>query len=468
VASGSSFAASVRLGPGVMSAGRIEDPAAFGAALRELRSRILGRRARSSARVNVVVSLSSLHIYSQVFALPFLEGESLEKAVALNLKMALPGGSENFYAGWQVLTRNSSSGRVEILSAFLDKGTADDLVAALRAGGFSLFAIESKAISLARVTRQASGFDPHAASVVVAADTEGLDVLIVRNGYLQFDYFNTWKDLQGDAKSITLESFQAMVVRSVSQIQNFYNSHWKEPLGDIFVGATGMQQEIMSVIGSDFGGKARELVPLTSPPLTPEWFIAFGGALRGRLPRKDDSELSLLGIDAQAQYHEEQIEHFLSFWRLLVPLALGVLLIVFAGAIFFVGRVNSSLQQQGLLRLDPAQAREIESLKEQAREFNRSIELVEAVNAAAERKAPLLGKLLEIASRRGITINRLAIGGPSDRIALTGTAGSDKAISELKEELKITPGFKDVDLPLTDIRKNGSTYTFSISFLASS
>ena len=62
--------ASVRLAPGILDGGHIKDEAAFAEALSELRARIVGKKARSSLKVNAVVVLSSASIYSQVFDLP--------------------------------------------------------------------------------------------------------------------------------------------------------------------------------------------------------------------------------------------------------------------------------------------------------------------------------------------------------------------------------------------------------------
>ncbi len=466
VASASPVAASVRLEPGIVAEGRILDPVAFGKALIALRAQILGPRPRKSARINVVVSLSSVRIYSQVFALPFLEGENLEKAVELNLKMALPGGAVESYSGWQVLTRGAEGGRIEILAAFLDKGIADDLTQILRQNGFSVLAIESRALALARLARQSPQVDSKAPAIVVSADASGLDVIIVRAGNLQFNYFNSWKDLQNGERQMTLETFRAAIVRSVTQILNFYTSHWKEPVGDILVAATGMRDEIIAAVTGGFSAKARELVPLTSPPLTADWFVALGSALRGRLPRRNDSELSLLGINAREEFRREQVDHFLSFWRLLAPLALGVLAMAFFAAWLFLIKMQGSVERQAVFRISPGAAQEIKTLRSEAQAFNESLALITAVNAEASPKASLLRKLFEITGRRGIAITRLQVAGSGGPVSLSGSAPSEDVILGFKNELNITPGIRNVALALTDIQNQGDHYSFSLSFVA--
>ena len=75
---------------GIIKEGEIKDHVQFVEALRRLRGKILGARSGSKRMVNAAVSLSSLGIYSQVFTLPLVGGENLERAVQLNLQMASP------------------------------------------------------------------------------------------------------------------------------------------------------------------------------------------------------------------------------------------------------------------------------------------------------------------------------------------------------------------------------------------
>jgi hypothetical protein len=457
---------SVRLEPDVFSEGKIKNEAAFRAALRELRKAVLGKKASSTLPINVVVSLSSINIYSQVFSLPPLEGENLEKAVDLNIKMALPSGSNETYSGWQTL--RSGDSKIEVFSAFFDKALADDLTSTLRAEHFSPIAIEPRALSIARAIKTAaSGFDPKVPVIALSADTSGIDVAIVRNGNLHFDYFHSWKDLGSGEKEITVEMFSATLVRSLQQILNFYNSHWKEPLGKILVAATGMQAEILAAIKNNFEVKAEELVLQTSPPITAEWFVAFGSALRGRIPRRDDAELSILGVGARDLFLEEQADNFLRFWRMLIPASLSFMILVFVGSWFFAHMVLGELRaKSGSFVPASQEEKDAALLRSKAAEFNRSVDLLAAAERSTTPKSPALAKLIEIAVRRDIQINRIVLAENSP-VTLSGVAATEDAIKQFKDELVLTPGFREVNLPITQIRKEGTSYSFSVSFLIS-
>src|ERR1700722_18707504 len=94
----------VRLEPGTLASGKIKDRAKFLAALAALRDVAkVGGGNKSKKKINVVVSLTSVSVYGQVFNLPALSGEELAKAVALNLQMASPGEASKTYSDWQIV-----------------------------------------------------------------------------------------------------------------------------------------------------------------------------------------------------------------------------------------------------------------------------------------------------------------------------------------------------------------------------
>ena len=460
--------ASVSLVPGTMIEGRIENRQELLSALRTLRTQILGPKAKRRAMINVVTSLSSVNIYTQVFNLPFIEGENLEKAIQLNIQMTSPTGAADSYAGWQtVRSQDEQNMHLEVVTAFLQKGVADELTAVLNAAGFLPMALESRALSFARLIKEkAGGIDPGESLIAVSADASGMDVMVIRAGHLHFDYFNSWASLQGGERQISLDLFRTVVVRSVNQVMNFYNSHWKDPVSEIVVAATGLKEETLAAIRENFDVKVSELTPLVSPPITPEWFIALGGALRSLLPRRQDAEISLLGVSAQEEFRREQIHSFLGFWRVLVPAALTVLLVAFMGSYIFLNGFQKSLDPHASAALRLPVSTELINLRTQAARFNGALEMIEFANSTRAKKGGILSTLLEIFNRRGISILKLEMGEPAAPARLQGLSPSEEDIIALKNELVITPGFKDVQLPLIDIRQQGATYAFSMTFIA--
>lgn len=461
--------ASVRLAPEVLRGGRIESRPEFVEALKALRAQILGGKSRRRAPINVVVSLSSVNIYTQVFNLPFIEGENLEKAIQLNVQMASPSGAAaDTYAGWQtVRAQDEHNMHLEVVTAFLPRGTADDMTTALRAGGFLPIALESRALSLARLIKnKAAGVDPNASIIAVSADASGLDVMIVRAGHMHFDYFNSWQDLQGAERQISIEMFRSLVVRGVNQVLNFYNAHWKDPVTEIVVAATGLKDEILGAVRENFEMKVSELTPLVSPPLTPEWFVALGGALRGLVPRRQDAEISLLGVSARDEFQREQAHSFLDFWRVLVPAALGVLLVVFAAGYFFLNTFEQTLASAARVAQQQPPSAELRDLRLKAEQFNADVAMIRGAQGAVQRKSRIFATLLEVFNRRNIGVDRLTVADPATPVALSGHAATEEDIVALKNELVVTQGFRSIDLPLTGIRPRSADFSFTMTFTA--
>ena len=226
----------LRLAPGVMEKGKILDAPAFAAALHELKSKVPS--AQGKRKMNVVVSLSSVNMYSQVFTLPIMEGDELEKAIDLNVQMASPVDIAHAYFDWQLLGRDEVSLRSEIAAAFVDKAIVDDVTRALYASGFVAVGVESRALALARVLRKMGvGVDVGKSYLLLDIDNAGIDFLVVRNGKLYFEYATPWGDLADDKGEISVKKFTEALASNLRQVMNFYTQHWPEPLAGIVLSA---------------------------------------------------------------------------------------------------------------------------------------------------------------------------------------------------------------------------------------
>lgn len=457
--------ASVKFAPGVMVQGRVKNRTAFVAALKLLRQNVLGKKNRQQIKINAVVSLSSIGIYAQVFTLPQVEGENLEKAVGLNMQMVSPADVSETYSGWQIVNRDGDRYQIDILGTFLNRVVVDDVVAALRETDFLPVAVESRALSLARLVRDAaSGFDYKKNYVVVSLDDSGLDILVVRHGQMYFDYFNSWADLQGDSRSISLDAFRAIINRNLHQVTNFYRSHWFDPLEDVIISATGLGDEIAKLVETQFGLHPQDLKLTLKQQVGSEWFVALGSGLRGILPRRLDRDVSLLGVDAQEEFRREEAITFTNFWRVLVPAALAVLLISFVLADIFLGRSVKSLEASNVFHLAPEQVTEINALESQASTFNNAVRMIASIRTSANKKLPLYSKITDLLASSSISLVRLYVQGGDAPIQLSGHAAVQDSILSFKKSLDADPAFQNVNLPLTNISSDPQGFSFTITF----
>lgn len=453
----------LRLPPGVVVGGQLKDRAKFIEAAILLHDQILGPKKRKN-RISSIVSLSSIGIYTQVFTLPFIEGSSLEKAVQLNIQMISPLDFSEAYSGWQFANKDTDKVRLEILSAFANKGIVDEFAKALEEGGFLAVAVESRALSLTRLLKESGmNFSKERTYVVMSVDESGLDFLIIRHGQLHFDYFNSWGDLQGDAKEISAEAFQGAVVRNLHQVLNFYNSHWQEPLDEIILSATGFREDVARIIGENFSLTVADMALSGTQSLAPDWFVSLGAAMRGLVPRGKDQEISLLGIDAQEEFGREQILGFLRFWKVLMPLAVGIFVVAFVGTYVSLAGMDEDLTSHGSLAGGTAvdEARQLES---QIGEFNRKVDLLRAAESGSSTKTPLIEKVMEYAGANGVTVTRLTYQAPGYPLSLIGTTKSQDALLAFKKSMEADTLFSGVSLPLTNVKITASGVEFSMTF----
>lgn len=452
----------VRLEPGVIEAGKIKNYGEFIAALKALKLQAVGPKNLKS-RINTIVSLSSVSIYSQVFSLPIIEGENLDKAIQLNVQMVSPIDIAQAYSGWQKVGEDQRSLRFEILSAFIDRPTVDEVGKALADAGFLPVAIEPRALALARVLKEiGAGFDAAKFYILVSLDNSGMDFLIIRRGQLYFEYFNPWRDIADEKGQIPTAAFEATMTRNLHQVMNFYSQHWSEPISEVILAATALSAETEKIVKENFSLAVRSLELTGGSRIGPEWFVALGCGLRGLRSRRHDREMSLLGIGAEDEFRQEQAINFAGFWRLVMPISLCVLLFVFIISDLFLAQKRNELESRQEFNLSPQQAKENSLLEAQAKEFNRTVALIASVQKSAVVAGDFWTKLSGIMAANGVTVSRVSLQG--GRVVLTGQAQSADKVSDFKKALESDAAFGEIDLPLSGIKSESGITTFSMTF----
>ncbi len=453
----------LRLPPGIVVGGQIKDRKNFVEALKMFHKQIMGNR-MSKSRVSVVVSLSSIGIYTQVFTLPFMEGESLDKAVQLNIQMISPLDFATAYSGWQFAHRDADNLRIEILSAFINRKIIDDFSTSLKEAGFIPVAVESRALSLVRLIKDAvADIDKEKSHIILSVDSSGVDVMISRYGELHFDYFNSWRDIQGDDREVTFDAFNGAVIRNLHQVINYYSSHWQDPLSEILYLSPVFQDQIKKTIEENFGISAKELNINSQSPISSDWFVSLGSAMRGMSSRRNDTEISLLGIDAQDEFQQEQVVAFLRFWRSLLPASLLVLLLSVIAVNYVLDDINTSLAEKLSRLASPEQVKEMSLIETEATNFNRLVGLLSSLDSIPP-KTVVIKNISEIADKNQITITRIYNQANNVPYKLTGQARSQDELIAFKKDLDSNPVLINVVLPLSNIKANSQGVDFSLTF----
>jgi len=293
-----------------------------------------------------------------------------------------------------------------------------------------------------------------------------MDFLVIRNGALYFEYATQWRDIMDDKGEIPTGRFESALAGSLRQVLNFYNQHWKEPLASVILSAVALEAQAEKAMAENSPLPVSKLTLVMGQPISSEWLVALGCCLRGMDGgTAADKEINLLGEDSRSRFEEEQLLHFMRFWRVMLPLSLAILVLTFAGADLFVSSTRIGIESRANLAIPGEEAAQISSLQNQAQNFNREVALVTAAEAMRSAKGPFVDAVLKISAANGITPLHIVLSSFGTPVSFIGSATNESAIVAFKGALTADPRFSSVNLPLTGVQTQGNTITFSMTFV---
>ena len=460
----------IRLAPGIVVDGKIKDKESFRAALLELKSKVLKKKS-GKKKINVVVSVSSVNVYSQVFSLPLLEGDSLEKAVGLNIQMISPIDISKMYTDWQILARNEMTGQCDFLSVFIDRSIIDEMTQVLSEVGFVTMAVESKALVLARILREKiKEIDITKSYVMASVDNVGIDFIIIRKGKLYFEYMNQWHDIMDDKGQVSTEILISTIEKSTHQVINFYNQHWlSDPISEILIVSSVLYEETKNAITAS---TSVPVVPCVvnygGQEILPEWFVALGCGMRSVEFGKRKEEISLLSVSAEKIFLKSQFVDFMDFWRVLIPVVFAFTLVMLGGIDIFLAQIQQSESAKSAAAVKNGSSAEIAAAVATASDFNRSVALIQGIEDGNKPEMPIINTIETAAASNEISVTNISIQSKDGSIAMNGTASSEDQIFSFEKDIQGNSSFTNVEIPLSNIQKqiNGGTFTFTMTFSA--
>jgi hypothetical protein len=452
----------VKVPPGVMQDGKILDRPALVALLTQVHDAASGPRP-GAKKILVVLTLGSAPTFMQLFYLPLIERNRLEKAIILNLQMISPSEGATTNAGWQVLSEDAEKNRFEVVGVFIGRILMDDMMAALLEAGFVVVAAESKALSLSRaLAKGGGGLDPRGAYIMVSCDDTDMDFMIVRKGLLCFAYTIPWLAITDEQGQVPEDRFAAALTRGVRQIVNFYEQHWPDPVTAVVIVANNLLPTVQAIIAADV---SYAIVPFVvgANDAFREIPVVFGAALRGISPREEDHDVTLLESGASEIYAKEKTVFFLKFWRTVLPVTLGIIVAAaLLGDTIWFG--TSERVATAAVPVVPAGiASQLAALTLSARDFNQMVGMMTTIETPGEPKSAVVARFEAVASSSGITIMRLALGARGTPVTLTGTAPSEEAIVAFKNALVSSTLATNVELPLSGIQPSTAGFSFAMT-----
>jgi hypothetical protein len=449
----------VPLTTGIIKDGKILDRPAFLAALQQVRGGILGKRAAGKANIMVTLSFDSIPTSMRLFSLPWIERDRLTNAVALNLKMAMPGSESETVAGWRIVEKDQARGNILVSALFAEKELLDDMVDALREARFLTVAAEPKAVSLARAIGQgqAVNTDPAGHYLTIYSDDTALEFAIIREGVLGFSYAIPWLQMSDAQGAISQEAFNAAVAQGARQIMNFYRQHWPDIPTAVLIFAGDLFDAIQKVVSPELTVPIMPFVIGSSaaPSIVP---VAFGAALRAGIPEENGQEITFEGV-----YYEERTIAFFRFWGFMMPAVFIVMCALLASADFLWITHSEANALAAEPNLSSGASDQLDRLIASATAFNQSVAYVAQIEMQKP-KGPIITALEGAAQASGVTLSQIIISSPVSPIAISGTASSEDAVVAFKNALTSSTVISSVSLPLSAIQPSSQGgYLFSLT-----
>lgn len=456
----------LKIAPGIIVDGKIKDKEAFHSVILELKSEFFNGKSKRK-NIDVVLCISSANIYSQVFSLPIIQGDSLEKAVGLNIQMISPLDFSKTYADWQMLSHNETTGQSEFLSVFINKDIVDEFVLELSSVGFVVMAVDSKALIMARLMREKRNeIDISKSYVIVIVDNVGIDFIVIKNGQLSFEYMNQWLEISDDKGQITSDAFIAAIKRGIRQVINFYTQHWHGEVDGIFIISNVLHEEAKKALSES------ALIPVLECPTSfndqeigTEWFVAFGCGMRSFEFEKTKDEISLLNISAEEKFLRTQIINFVDFWRVAIPIfLLFSVVILFSVDIFISGMLQK--QSNSLNASGAANSKQIQDALALVDNFNKSVSLIGNIESASKHDISILTDIKNFAISNNVSITNISFdSSQGSSLSFNGSAISQDSIFSFQKSLQSDSRFSNVNVPLSGIQKQvgGTLYTFGLT-----
>jgi len=455
-------AVSLKIPPGVVREGRIFDAKQFVTLLKQFHAMV---DTSNGASIQVVVTLPPGSVYTQSFQIPNVGREKLEESGKLNLQMISPISEDKAYMSFQIV--GETTDKFDLLGAIAEHKIVNDIDAALKEADFSPVIFEFPGLALARSVFYGIGASiKKEPSIIFQISSDGMNLSIIRNGELYFDYFRSWTSIQGNERQISRELFENVVTQEIQKVLNFSLSRFRENISRLFLIAPGFETQIQNFAQEKFGLTMTPFV-ISSWSLSPRWYVVFGSALRGALDRSRDTFITLSSISSSELFKEEQTINFIILWRNILAGVLAIFLVLYGGIAYFLAKESTNIKGQLVIFTTLGQQKDLDMFQKQATQFNSLVKTISGVKTSSEPWKIFFSRVSFIAKQSNVTIDRIETGSLKTSISFTGNAPDNTTITNFKTTLSSQSDFLNVILSIPSIhtREDGSigfqmTFTF--------
>lgn len=413
--------ASLRLEPGLVSQGLVQDEARVADGITKL------FELAKTKKTKVIAGLSGLNSIYRLLSLPQLPKAILPQAARNEARRVIPAPLEEVYLCYQVLP--APRGETRLFLAAFPRNVTDALVRTLRRARVQPYLMDLTPLALCRTSNQ-----PRA--IIVHARSDHLEVAVMEDRLPQLI-----RRLSLPGEVVPLDERLPAIIEEVDRTITFYNSGHKErPLDStvpMFVSGDLLQSPQS---WPALAGKLNCPVSILPSPMEPmqgfdanDFIVNIGLALKVFVPAKKGADFSsLVNFNALPQAY---LPRPIRLSNVLVPVGIVVVafLLVYIGVM-----AHRKADDNSLLRSDLASAQSrvteeqanLATLQQQLKQVEDSIAPVQAtantlgttLTSLEAGRQQLDGELADIIDLLPGSINLTAVNYQSESIAVAGTA----------------------------------------------
>ena len=421
--------AEVPLNEGVVSFGEIQDADAFATALANLRTLV------PKEFQEVVLSISPYGTYTYVFTFPkAFTPERRREALRLSVKAQLPYKESNAYADSEEIA--AIRGGHEVLFIAAPHARIDIYLRALHEAGFKPIAVETHPLSAVRALTNEEKDN------VIFVDTESpgfATAAIFRQGQVRFVRTLPRHIVSDEARDT-----------EIGRISAYYEAGH----GPVAWQVDSASLQLIPPLNTHERIKDRQGA----------WAACIGAAMRGLIPRKEDTHVSLMSVGTEEAFTAKRIIRLSRLVANAVAGVAGFFVLAFgAAAIIFTGLSTQGIERSPI-PASPFSAEQEQEVLSGIAEANQLLSRAAGISGQFRSWSGFLETLTETTdSVSGITVTNFTTQGSMKRMTLAGVAQDRTAISELRTALNDAPEFGDVVLPITNLDKF-EDIPFSVTF----
>lgn len=450
----------VLLETGTIENGELKNKKQFTAALDNLRKTIKPAL-RANQELSVILCLpASLVYHTQILAVPNLPERQVAEAIKLGAAVSLPSPIAQAYYDWQEVKTAESAQKKEILFALAKKEKINPYLEILSDKKFAVRAVEFPALAFSRLV---ANFADKAGLLVDLKEGEGVNIFVVDRGELRFEYFAGYpeKNLESDEKKI-----KEFLIKKTREVSEYFAVEKEIPFLKPVVFLpnrlkTEMEKAAQSAGFSVEGIKARIGV---SEPFLEKFGAAVGAALRGLMPRDEDTIISVAPVGTEEAHQQKRMASFLTVIRVVSYTVAIFSAVALVGIWIFFRIVLNGVDGQIFQRSGIPISEDVTRLEEEAKKFNEQTALMAQI-AGQISKREETAKLIGLLAIPGITLTNVSFMKSAETpINIYGIAETRDTLIEFKKRLETMPELTDVRMPFSYFQQK-TNIAFTISFV---